>query len=50
MNKWSNNQTDSAAQIWIKGCTEWVREWVLKGWKLYYVNFMFEPCMYLPLN
>ncbi len=42
MNNRSSNQTD-AADIWIKGCTEWVREWVLKGWEFYYVNFMFEP-------
>ncbi len=42
MNKWSGNKTEPAV-IWIKGCTEWMYEWVLKGWKLYYVNFMFEP-------
>ena len=42
MNKWSSSQTD-AGVIWIKGCTEWIQEWVSKGWKLYYVNFMFEP-------
>jgi hypothetical protein len=42
MNKWSSNQTESA-DIWIKGCTEWMQEWVLKGWKFYYINFMFEP-------
>jgi hypothetical protein len=42
MSNWSGNQTEPAA-VWIKGCTEWMREWVLKGWKFYYVNFMFEP-------
>lgn len=42
MSKWSSNQADSA-QIWIKGCTQWMQEWVSKGWGLYYVNFMFEP-------
>jgi len=41
MSNWSGNQTESA-DVWIKGCTEWMYEWVLKGWKLYYVNFMFE--------
>ena len=25
MNKWLGNQTDPAG-VWIKGCTEWVRE------------------------
>jgi hypothetical protein len=42
MNKWSNSQPD-AADIWINGTTQMMNEWVLKGWKLYYVNFMFEP-------
>ena len=42
MNDWSGNQTDPAA-VWIKGCTEWMCKWVFKGWKLYYLNFMFEP-------
>jgi hypothetical protein len=42
MNNWSSNQIDPA-QIWIKGCTQWIQELVSKGWKLYYVNFMFEP-------
>ena len=42
MSNWSRNKTEPAA-VWIKGCTEWMQEWVLKGWKLYYVNFMFEP-------
>ena len=42
MNTWSSNHKDSA-EVWIKGCTQWTQEWVSKGWKLYYVNFMFEP-------
>jgi hypothetical protein len=42
MSNWSGNQTDPAA-VWIKGCTQWMYEWVFKGWKLYYINFMFEP-------
>jgi len=42
MNTLPGNQTDLAA-IWIKGCAEWMYKLVLTGWKLYYVNFMFEP-------
>ena len=42
MSNWSGNQKEPAA-VWIKGCTQWMYEWVFKGWKLYYVNFMFEP-------
>jgi hypothetical protein len=42
MNKWSSNQPDTA-DIWIKGTTQMMNEWVSKGWRLYYVNFMFEP-------
>jgi hypothetical protein len=42
MNNWSGNQTDPAA-VWIKACTQWIYKLVLSGWKLYYVNFMFEP-------
>ena len=42
MTKWSSNHKDSA-EVWIKGCTQWMQEWVSKGWELYYVNFMFEP-------
>lgn len=41
MSNWSHNQTDSAG-VWIKGCTQWVYDLVFKGWKLYYINFMFE--------
>jgi hypothetical protein len=42
MNQWSGNQPD-AADIWIKGTTQMMNEWVSKGWALYYVNFLFEP-------
>ena len=42
MNNWSGNQTELAA-VWINGCTQWMYKLVLSGWKLYYVNFMFEP-------
>ena len=42
MNNWSGNKTDSAC-IWINGCTQWIYQLVLSGWKLYYVNIMFEP-------
>ena len=42
MNQWSINQPDTA-DIWIKGTTQWMNEWVSKGWTLFYVNFMFEP-------
>jgi hypothetical protein len=42
MSNWSDNQTDPAG-VWIKGCAQWIYDLVFKGWKLYYVNFMFEP-------
>lgn len=42
MNKWSSNQPDTA-DIWIKGTTQWMYEWMSSGWRLYYINFMFEP-------
>lgn len=42
MDKWSRNQPDTA-DFWIKGTTEWMYEWMAQGWRLYYVNFMFEP-------
>jgi hypothetical protein len=42
MNQWSGNQPDTA-DIWIKGTTQWMNEWVSQVWRLYYVNFMFEP-------
>ncbi len=38
----SGSQADPAA-VWITACTQWAYKLVLSGWKLYYVNFMFEP-------
>lgn len=41
MRKWSSNKKD--AVVWKNGCTEWITRFVSNGWKLYYMNFMFEP-------
>lgn len=39
----SNIGNDVSPQVWIKGCTQWMEEGVLRGCKLYYVNIMFGP-------
>jgi hypothetical protein len=28
---------------WIKGCASWIWEYWARGWKPYYINFMFQP-------
>lgn len=31
------------AQLYIKGCIQWMQDQVSEGWDPYYVNFMFQP-------
>jgi hypothetical protein len=38
----TNNLTLMASS-WTDGCTQWITNHVLEGWKPYYINIMFHP-------